>query len=204
MILQDLKTLFPNENWTFFEPFVPFVDTELPKFGINTPLRKAHFLAQVAHESNGFRFVVENLNYSDTGLFSNFRKYFPTLALARQFARQPQRIANKVYADRMGNGNEASGEGWKFRGRGLIQLTGKNNYQRFSTATGTDFVANPDLLAQAPWALSSAAWYWQQNNVNRFADADNIVAVTRAVNGGTIGLSGRLHYLEEFKRVLGL
>ncbi len=204
MTIQELQAKVPHENWTFLAPYLPAINTQLATFGINTPLREAHFLAQVFHESGGFRFTVENLNYSANGLFNTFRKYFPTIALAQHFAHQSQSIANKVYADRLGNGNEASGDGFKFRGRGLIQLTGKTNYQAFGLAAGQDFITHPELVGQAPWALLSAAWFWQNNNISKLADADNVVGVTKAINGGLNGLTNRMHYLEDFKLVLGI
>jgi putative chitinase len=134
----------------------------LPNYGIDTPLRKAHFLAQVAHESGGFKFVVENLNYSASVLYNVFRKYFPNLDIANEYTRQQEKIANKVYANRMGNGNEASGEGWKFKGRGLIQLTGKNNFQQLSEASGQNFIDTPEKVSESEWALTSACWFWKK------------------------------------------
>jgi putative chitinase len=134
----------------------------LPNYGIDTPLRKAHFLAQVAHESGGFKFVVENLNYSASVLYNVFRKYFPNLDIANEYTRQQEKIANKVYANRMGNGNEASGEGWKFKGRGLIQLTGKNNFQQLSEASGQNFIDTPEKVSEPKWALTSACWFWKK------------------------------------------
>ena len=139
------------------------------KFGINTPLRVAHFLAQCGHESGGFRVTQENLNYSAKGLMGIFKKYFPTEAIANQYARQPQKIANKVYANRMANGSEASGDGYKFRGRGYIQFTGRDNYTQFGKAIGEDIVNNPDSVS-TKYALASAAWFWSKNGLNKLAD----------------------------------
>ena len=175
------------------------------KFGINTPLRVAHFLAQCGHESGGFRLTQENLNYSAKGLNGIFRKYFPTEASAASYARNPQKIANKVYGNRMGNGNEASGEGFKFRGRGYIQLTGKENYTAFGKSIGVDILSNPDLVA-SKYALASAAWFFSKNGLHRMADegaSDAIVTkITKRVNGGTIGLADRIKHFKEYYHLL--
>ena len=175
------------------------------KFGINTPLRVAHFLAQCGHESGGFRVTQENLNYSAKGLNGIFRKYFPTEAAAAAYARQPQKIANKVYANRMANGSEASGDGYKFRGRGYIQLTGRDNYTQFGKAIGVDIPSNPDLVA-SKYALASAAWFWSKNGLNKLADngaSDTAVtSITKRVNGGTIGLADRIKHFKEYYHLL--
>jgi putative chitinase len=175
------------------------------KFGINTPLRVAHFLAQCGHESGGFRVTQENLNYSAKGLNGIFRKYFPTEASAAAYARQPQKIANKVYANRMANGSEASGDGYKFRGRGYIQLTGRDNYTQFGKAIGVDIPSNPDLVS-SKYALASAAWFWSKNGLNKLADngaSDTAVtAITKRVNGGTIGLADRIKHFKEYYHLL--
>jgi putative chitinase len=175
------------------------------KFGINTPLRLAHFLAQCGHESGGFRATQENLNYSAKGLMGIFKKYFPTEALANAYARQPQKIAAKVYANRMGNGTEASGEGYKFRGRGYIQLTGKENYTAFGKSIGEDMTANPDKVA-SQYALLSAAWFFSKNGLHKMADegsSDAVVTkITKRVNGGTIGLADRIKHFKEYYHLL--
>lgn len=175
------------------------------KFGINTPLRLAHFLAQCGHESGGFRATQENLNYSAKGLMGIFKKYFPTAALANAYQRNPQKIANKVYASRMGNGNEASGEGYKFRGRGYIQLTGKENYTAFGKAIGEDIISNPDVVS-SKYALLSAAWFFSKNGLHRMADegaSDQVVTkITKRVNGGTIGLPDRIKHFKEYYKLL--
>lgn len=198
---ENFIPIISDVSWIHAQPYVDLFDTVLPRFEINTPLRKTHFLAQIAHESAGFKATTENLNYSANALYGVFRKYFPTLESASEYARQPERIANKVYANRMGNGDEASGDGWKYRGRGLIQLTGKSNYDAFSDAVNQDFVSNPDLVASPEWALSSACWYWKNRNINRFADVDDIHMVTKHVNGGFNGLDHRQHFLDEFKNL---
>jgi putative chitinase len=175
------------------------------KFGINTPLRLAHFLAQCGHESGGFRATQENLNYSAKGLNGIFKKYFPTEAAAASYARQPQKIASKVYANRMGNGTEASGEGYKFRGRGYIQLTGKENYTAFGKSIGEDMTVNPDKVA-SQYALLSAAWFFSKNGLHKMADEGNsdavVTKITKRVNGGTIGLPDRIKHFKEYYSLL--
>lgn len=175
------------------------------RFGITTPLRLAHFLAQCGHESGGFRATQENLNYSAKGLCGIFRKYFPSVTVALQYERKPEKIANKVYANRMGNGSEASGDGWKHRGRGYIQLTGKENYKAFDATVPEDIMANPDLVA-TKYALASAAFFFKKNGLwaicDRGADNTTVTAVTKRVNGGTIGLADRQKHFNEFYHLL--
>ena len=177
----------------------------MAKFELNTPLRLAHFLAQCGHESGGFKFLRENLNYSAKGLMGIFKKYFPTEAIANQYQRQPDKIANKVYASRMGNGPEATGDGSKFKGRGFIQLTGKDNYTAFSKAIGEDCVANPDLVS-TKYPLASAGWFFHKNGLHKIADegaSDLVVTkVTKRVNGGTIGLPDRIKHFKEYYHLL--
>lgn len=173
--------------------------------GLHSPLRMAHFLAQVAHESGNFKHTVENLNYSSKALRAVFGKYFPTDEIAEEYHRQPEKIANKVYANRMGNGDEASGEGWKFRGRGYIQLTGKNNYTSFGKFINDDIVDNPDLVAEK-YPLLSAGWFWMENDLSKLADLgaeeENVKGITRRVNGGFHGLEDRLKHFNEFYGLL--
>lgn len=173
---------------------------ELKKFGINTPLRLAHFLAQVAHESGDFKHTEENLNYSAEGLKKIFPKYFLN-DTALSYARQPEKIANRVYANRMGNGDEQSGDGWKFRGRGLIQLTGRNNYKEFDNFVNDNILENPDLVS-GKYALISAAWFFNDNGINKVSDlgaTDEVVRqVTRQVNGGLNGLPDRVEKFKEY------
>jgi putative chitinase len=175
------------------------------KFNITTPLRLAHFLAQCGHESAGFKAVQENLNYSAKGLMGIFKKYFPTQTLAEQYQRNPQKIASKVYGGRMGNGPESTGEGFKFRGRGYIQLTGKQNYTNFARFIGEDTVANPDLVA-TKYPLASAAFFFNSNGLwsicDRGSDDATVTAVTRRVNGGTIGLPDRIKHFREYFALL--
>jgi len=175
------------------------------KFNINSPLRLAHFLAQCGHESGGFKATSENLNYSAKGLMGIFKKYFPTEALANAYQRNPQKIANKVYANRMANGDEASGDGYKFRGRGYIQLTGKDNYTQFGKAIGEDILSNPDVVS-GKYALLSAAWFWSKNGLNNLADGGStdavVTSITKRVNGGTIGLADRIKHFKEYYHLL--
>jgi putative chitinase len=174
------------------------------KFGVNTPQRLAHFLAQTGHESGGFRVTTENLNYSAKGLTNIFKKYF-TPESAQEYQRKPEKIANIVYANRMGNGNQASGDGFKFRGRGYIQLTGKTNYQAFDKTVEDNIEANPDLVA-TKYPLLSAAWFWSKNGLNAIADTgageDVVTKITKRVNGGTIGLADRIAHFKEYYNLL--
>ena len=173
----------------------------IAKFELNTPLRLAHFLAQAGHESGGFKAVNENLNYGAKGLLSIFKKYFPTEEKAKLYERKPEKIANLVYGSRMGNGAETSGEGYKFRGRGYIQLTGKDNYKAFDAVVTESIVDNPDLVA-TKYPLLSAAWFFHKNGLHKIADkgvTDAVVTeVTKRVNGGTIGLADRLKHFKEY------
>jgi putative chitinase len=175
------------------------------KFQINTPLRLAHFLAQCGHESGGFRLTKENLNYSAKGLNGTFKKYFPTLDSAVPYERKPEKIANKVYGNRMGNGPESSGEGAKFCGRGYIQLTGKENYTAFGKSINEDILSNPDRVA-SDYALLSAAWFFSKNGLHKMADGgatDAVVtSITKRVNGGTIGLADRIKHFKEYYSLL--
>jgi len=167
----------------------------LPDYDITTPNRIAAFLAQCSHESGGFKTLKENLNYRWESLRKVFPKYFNTDELAKQYAHNQEAIANKVYANRMGNGDEASGDGFKYCGRGLIQLTGKNNYQAFADSISTDIEDIPEYLGTFEGAVQSACWFWENNNLNQFADTGDIVSLTKRINGGTIGLEDRIsHY----------
>jgi putative chitinase len=174
------------------------------KFNITTNLRLAHFLAQCSHESGGFKAVSENLNYSVDGLKKIFPKYFPG-NIAESYARNPEKIASKVYGGRMGNGDETTKEGFKFRGRGYIQLTGKQNYTNFAKFIGEDTVSNPDLVA-TKYPLASAAFFFDTNKLwsicDKGADDSTVTAVTKRVNGGTIGLSDRIKHFNEYYKLL--
>ena len=193
--VEQFTEMFPkNKNpqaWT------TALNEVLPTYKIDTPERIASFLAQCGHESAGFTVLQENLNYSADGLNKIFKKYFPTLDSAQPYARKPEMIANRVYGGRMGNGDEASGEGYKFRGRGPIQLTGKDNYTACSDFLFQDdtLVQNPDMLLDPEYALHSACWFWWKNDLNNYADSADLVTMTKRINGGTIGLEDRIaHY----------
>ena len=180
---------------------IPEIET---KFEINTPLRLAHFLAQAGHESGGFKALNENLNYGAKGLLGTFKKYF-TPDTAALYERKPEKIANLVYANRMGNGDKASGDGYKFRGRGYIQLTGKDNYGAFDKTVDENILENPDLVA-TKYPLASAAWFFHKNGLQKIADegaTDLVVTkVTKRVNGGTIGLPDRIKHFNEYYKLL--
>jgi putative chitinase len=175
------------------------------RYNITEPLRLSHFLAQIAHESGNFQFVAENLNYSADSLLKVFPKYFKDKATADLYARKPEMIGSRVYANRMGNGDEASKEGFKFRGRGYIQLTGKDNYKAFSTFIGEDCVANPDLVS-TKYPMDSAIWFFDKNKLwdicDKGAGDDIITLVTKRVNGGTHGLADRLSKFKTFNSLL--
>ena len=177
----------------------------IAKFELNTPLRLAHFLAQAGHESGGFKAVNENLNYGAKGLLTIFKKYFPDEATAKLYERKPEKIANIVYASRMGNGDKSSGEGWKYRGRGYIQLTGKSNYTAFDAVVPENLLESPDLVA-TKYPLLSAAWFFHKNGLHKIADkgaTDAVVTeVTKRVNGGTIGLEDRKKHFKEYYDLL--
>jgi len=175
------------------------------KFQIDSALRLAHFLAQCGHESGGFRLTKENLNYSAKGLNGIFKKYFPTLESALPYERKPEKIANKVYGGRMGNGPESTGDGAKFCGRGYIQLTGKDNYTAFGKSIGEDVCANPQVVAEK-YALLSAAWFFNKNGLHKMADGGStdavVTSITKRVNGGTIGLPDRIKHFKEYYQLL--
>ena len=168
----------------------------LDEYQINTPKRVAAFLAQCGHESGGFVFVTENLNYSASGLMRVFPKYFPTQELAKQYERNPRKIASRVYANRMGNGDEASAEGFAYRGRGILQLTGKDNYFWFAASLDITPAEAAEYLETFEGAAQSACWFWETNKLNRFVDGNDFKGLTRAINGGFIGLADREHHYE--------
>ena len=172
------------------------------KFNITNNLRLAHFLSQCGHESGGFKAVSENLNYSADGLKKIFGKYFPG-NLNESYARQPEKIAARVYASRMGNGNEASGEGWKHRGRGYIQLTGKDNYTFFAASIEVPVEEASEYLQTFEGAVQSACWFWETNNLNQYADSNDILTMTKRINGGTIGLDDRIKHYNHALHVFG-
>jgi putative chitinase len=176
----------------------------LPVYEINTPERVAAWLAQTAHESGYFKFLKENLNYRAASLQKVFKKYFPTEEMAKAYEKQPEKIANRVYANRMGNGDEASGDGFRYLGRGLIQLTGKNNYTFFAASIDTPLEEIPEYLQTFEGAVQSACWFWEQNNLNKFADSRDIVTMSKRINGGTIGMEDRLMKYEKCLKMFGV
>lgn len=201
--LAQFKKFAPNsryqQQWydTLFGPQTELGGKSLlDEYEINTPKRVAAFIAQCAHESGGFVFVTENLNYSASGLMRVFPKYFPTPELAKQYERNPQKIASRVYANRMGNGDEASLEGFKFRGRGILQLTGKDNYFWFGASLNLTPEQASEYLETFEGAAQSACWFWETNKLNDLADAGDIKAMTKRINGGYIGLEDRIHHYE--------
>ncbi|MBQ4813108.1 glycoside hydrolase family 19 protein [Pseudoalteromonas luteoviolacea] len=205
LTLELLAEIVPQAKTDNIEKYLTALNEVLPQFDISTPLRIAHFLAQIAHESGYFRCSSENLNYSDNALRAVFGKYFPDEASAADYARQPEKIANRVYANRMGNGDEESGDGWKYRGRGLIQLTGKDNYLRCGDALNLDLVNDPEVVSDDPKvAIQSACHYWQSCNLNALADADELVKITKRINGGTNGLDDRAALLNRAKQFLDI
>jgi len=169
---------------------------QLPKFAIVTPARVAGFISQCQHESADFTILTENLNYSAKGLRGIFGKYFPNDDIAKQYERKPQMIANRVYANRMGNGSEQSNDGWIFRGRGLVQLTGRSNYTQCSRDLFGDdtLVENPDVVTEPDYAILSACWFWHKNRLNDICDRGDVVLLSKRINGGTIGLADRIHH----------
>lgn len=187
------------------EQYINQLEEVLPKFGIaESKLRLAHFFAQVLHESGCLRFDMENLNYSSEALVKVFGKYFRTKEEADACARQPEKIANRVYANRMGNRGETSGDGWKYRGRGLIQLTGRSNYKAFADWVGDERVVDEPDLVSSEYAVHSAVFFWVKNDLNKLADKDDVVSLTRKVNGGENGLAHRRELLNKANGLLSM
>ena len=187
-----------------FEEWYTNLGDILPEYDIDTPKRVAAFMAQCGHESGGFTLMQENLNYSAKGLRGTFGKYFPNDDIAKQYERKPQMIANRVYGNRMGNGDEASGEGWYFRGRGIIQITGKNNYTKCSQSLfeSNVLVENPDLLLESEYAIHSACWFWSAARLNELSDIGDIKTMTKRINGGFIGLEDRINHYNHAIEIL--
>ncbi|WP_052713297.1 glycoside hydrolase family 19 protein [Pseudoalteromonas rubra] len=200
-----IQEIMPHARIDNIRYYLNALNSVLSEYEITTPLRVAHFLAQIGHESGSLRYTQENLNYSAVALSSVFGKYFPTSAMASDYARKPEKIANRVYADRMGNGDEASGDGWRYRGRGLIQLTGKHNYQQCGEAIGQDLLSQPELVCSDPdVAVRSACFYWQSRKLNALADQDELVTITRKINGGLHGLEDRAAFLNRAKQFMSI
>jgi putative chitinase len=201
---QQLSQLLPGNP--YIDHWLNALNQLLPDYEINTPKRIAAFIAQCAHESGGFRALKENLNYKAATLRKIFPKYFPTDELANEYASKPNKqeaIANKVYANRMGNGDEASGDGFRYCGRGLIQLTGKDNYSWFAASLGITVEEAAEYLQTFEGAAQSACWFWETNNLNQWADKGDILTLTKRINGGTIGLEDRIKHYEHALHVLG-
>ena len=190
--LELLQHMCPHTHQAILEMFVdPLNDVAKHYDMLENPKREAAFVAQVAHESGGFTATKENLKYKAASLMKTFHKYFPSMSLAMEYERQPEKIANRVYANRMGNGDEASGDGWMFHGRGLIQLTGRDNYTRFAKSIGKTVEDTAAYMETAAGATASAGWFWYVNKLYASCDSDNFVMLTKRINGGTIGLEDR-------------
>lgn len=175
----------------------------LPDYDINTIPRVAAFLAQTAHESGNYKALKENLNYRAETLIKVWPRYFPNIDVARQYAQQPERIANRAYGGRMGNGDESSGDGFRYCGRGLIQLTGKNNYTAFAESIETPVEEIPEFLGTFEGAVQSACWFWETNNLNQWADSGDMLTLTKRINGGTLGLDDRIKHYNHAMHILG-
>jgi putative chitinase len=198
---EQLKEMIPRNPYV--SQWYEAISSILPEYEINTPQRVAAFLAQCAHESGGFVFLKENLNYKAASLRKVFPKYFPDDATAAAYANKPERIANRVYANRMGNGPEDSGDGWRYCGRGLIQLTGKDNYTFFAASIDVPVEEASEYLQTFEGAVQSACFFWDQNNLNKWADAGDILTLTKRINGGTIGLEDRIKHYEHALHIFG-
>jgi putative chitinase len=198
---EQLQQIIPKNKYVSY--WYDALQQLLPQYEINTSERIAAFLAQCAHESGGFVFIKENLNYRWQSLRKVFPKYFPTDALAQQYEKQPEKIANRVYANRMGNGPEESGDGYKFCGRGLIQVTGRENYSWFAASLQISPEEASEYMETFEGAAQSACWFWESNNLNQWADKRDILTLTKRINGGTIGLEDRKKHYEHCLHILG-
>lgn len=199
--LEQLQQIIPKN------PYVSYwhnaLEQLLPDYQIDTPQRLAAFLAQCAHESGGFLFIKENLNYKWQSLRKVFPKYFPNDDLAKQYEKQPERIANRIYANRMGNGPEDSGDGYRFCGRGLIQVTGRDNYSWFAASLDITPEEASEYMETFEGAAQSACWFWESNNLNQWADRGDIITLTKRINGGTIGLEDRQKHYQHALHIFG-
>jgi putative chitinase len=201
--LEILKALCPKTKEAVLAQYVEPLNEVAAYYELDTSAeRLAAFLAQTAHESGAFNFTKENLSYGAKGLMTTFKKYFPTEDLAKQYERKPEKIANRVYANRMGNGPEESGDGYKFCGRGLIQLTGKSNYTRFAADLDVTLDECVAYMETPAGAVSSAGWFWDQNNLNQYCDSGDFAMLTKRINGGHIGLADRQHHYEQALAIL--
>lgn len=202
--VSQLKQLLPKNPYV--EHWHHALSQLFPEYDINTPHRMAAFIAQCAHESGGFMVLKENLNYKAASLRKIFPKYFPNDQIAQEYASKPNKqeaIASRIYANRMGNGDEASKEGYKFCGRGLIQLTGRSNYQSFADSLEMSIDDVPEYLATFEGAAQSACWFWETNKLNQWADKGDILTLTKRINGGTIGLEDRIKHYEHALHIIG-
>ena len=206
MVTLDLLThMCHKTKASVLEGYLEPLNTVAEYYEMNVnPARLAGFLAQTAHESGGYNFIKENLNYSSNGLRGTFGKYFPNDDIANQYAKKPEKIANRVYANRMKNGDESSGDGYKFRGRGLIQLTGRDNYTKFANDLGMSLEDTVAYLETPNGAVASAGWFWENNKLNQYCDSGDFVTLTKRINGGTIGLEDRIKHYEHALHVLGV
>ena len=211
---QQIRRAVPDVSKANIDAFVNTFNEWSDRFGINTNKRVIHFLSQVCTESGAFKFTEENLNYSADGLMKTWPTRFKTREFASRYARQPEKIANYVYANRMGNGNEASGDGWRYKGRGFIMITGRDGYQSYAGSEFCvgDLMSHPEWLAKSPGCTKSAMWYWWKNNLSDIADRDDggaigeeiVTQITKKVNGGYIGLQTRLFYYRRFRKEFGI
>jgi putative chitinase len=202
--LDQLKEMVPGNP--YIDHWYKAICEILPDYEIETPQRVAAFIAQCAHESGGFKAIKENLNYRPASLRKLFGKYFPTDTLAEQYCAKPDKqaaIANRIYANRMGNGTEESGDGYRYCGRGLIQLTGKDNYTRYAQSLEISVEEASEHLTTFEGCVQSAAWFWEANNLNQWADKGDILTLTKRINGGTIGLEDRIKHYNHALHVLG-
>jgi putative chitinase len=202
--VQQILKITPSLSVNKANEYVEYLNNTMEEFSINTLLCKAAFIAQTAHESGGYNRFIENLNYSEKGLMGTWPKKFPTKGKAMLYARNPQKIANYVYANINGNGNEESGDGWRYKGRGMIQITARKNYTDCSKALNLDLIKTPELLEQAALAFRSAGWFWNSRSLNELADREDIIAITKKINGGLNGLEDRKLYYARAKNALGV
>lgn len=193
---EQLKKLHIGDQW------VDALNATFERFDISTPVRQAAFIGQCGHECGNFRILEENLNYRAETLMKLWKSRFPTIEIANEYARNPKKIANKVYSSRMGNRDEASGDGYRFRGRGCIQLTGSANYHHAGQALGVDFIMEPDLVATPQYAALTAGWFWNTHKLNQFADVRDFKTMTKKINGGFIGLEDRIKHINHALEVL--
>lgn len=193
---EQLKRLHIGEQW------LDALNETFARFDISTSIRQASFIGQCGHECGNFKVLEENLNYRAETLMKLWKSRFPTIEVANEYARNPKKIANKVYASRMGNRDESSGDGYRFRGRGCIQLTGYANYFHAGNACGEDFVMNPDLVATPRYAAMTAGWFWNTHKLNQYADGRDFLMMTKKINGGTIGLQDRINHINHALEVL--